>query len=136
MYIVGSCMYCKNCGKEIEDDSSFCPYCGSSVNKKIVVESKATKGDKGNSENCFGAIGFVVSVVAVFYSRYISANLIAAFSVAFIGFVLSCAGMKDIKKGENGIAFAGFIIGAIALFDCGDRWLGFSIMISKCNGYI
>lgn len=66
--MVGSYMYCKNCGKEIEDDSSFCPYCGSSVDKKIVVESKATKCDKGNSENCFGAIGFVVSVIAVLYS--------------------------------------------------------------------
>ena len=129
-------MYCKNCGKEIEDDSSFCPYCGSSVNKKIVVESKATKGDKGNSENCFGAIGFIVSVVAVLYSHSNIALWYVAFALAFIGIVLSCAGMKDIKKGENGIAFAGFIIGAIALFDCGGRWLGFSIMISKCNGYI
>lgn len=129
-------MYCKNCGKEIEDDSSFCPYCGSSVNKKIVVESKATKGDKGNSENCFGAIGFVVSVIAVLYSHSNIALWYVAFALAFIGIVLSCAGMKDIKKGENGIAFAGFIIGAIALFDCGDRWLGFSIMILKCNGYI
>lgn len=129
-------MYCKNCGKEIEDDSSFCPYCGSSVNKKIVVESKATKGDKGNSENCFGAIGFVVSVIAVLYSHSNIALWYVAFALAFIGIVLSCAGMKDIKKRKNGIAFAGFIIGAIALFDCGDRWLGFSIIISKCNGYI
>ena len=136
MYIVGGCMYCKNCGKEIEDDSSFCPYCGSSVNKKIVVESKATKCDKGNSESCFGAIGFVVSFIAVLYSHSNIALWYVAFALAFIGIVLSCAGMKDIKKGENGIAFAGFIIGAIALFDCGDRWLGFSIMISKCNGYI
>lgn len=129
-------MYCKNCGKEIEDDSSFCPYCGSSVDKKIVVESKATKGDKGNSENCFGAIGFVVSVIAVLYSHSNIALWYVAFALAFIGIVLSCAGMEDIKKGKNGIAFAGFIIGAIALFDCGDRWLGFSIIISKCNGYI
>ena len=136
MYIVGNYMYCKNCGKEIEDDSSFCPYCGSSVDKKIVVESKATKGDKGNSENCFGAIGFVVSVIAVLYSHSNIALWYVAFALAFIGIVLSCAGMKDLKKGKNGIAFAGFIIGAIALFDCGDRWLGFSIMISKCNGYI
>lgn len=129
-------MYCKDCGKKIKDNSFFCPYCGSSVNKKIVFERKATKVDKVNCESGLGAIGFAVSIFAVWYSRYISANLIAAFFIAFIGFVLSCAGMREIKKGKNGIAFAGFIIGAIALFECGDRWLGFSIMILKCNGYI
>lgn len=25
-------MYCSNCGKEIEPDSRFCPYCGNQVN--------------------------------------------------------------------------------------------------------
>lgn len=124
MYIAEGYMYCKNCGKEIEDNSFFCPYCGSSVNKKIVFERKATKVDKVNSESVFGAIGFAVSIFAVWYSRYISANLIAAFFIAFIGVVLSCAGMREIKKGENELAFAGYIIGAFALLLCGYRWFG------------
>lgn len=117
-------MYCKNCGKEIGDDSSFCPYCCSSVNKKIVFERETTKVDKVNCENVFGAIGFTVSIFAVWYSRYKSANLIAAFFIAFIGVVLSCAGMKEIKKGENELAFAGYLIGAFALLLCGYRWFG------------
>lgn len=131
MYIAEGYMYCRNCGKEIKDNSSFCPYCGSSVNKKIVFERKATQVDKVNCESVFEAIGFAVSIFAFLYSHYISANLIAAFFIAFIGFVLSCAGMKEIKKRKNGLAFAGFIIGACALFNCGDRWLGFSVMILK-----
>ena len=135
MYIVGSCMYCKNCGKEIEDDSSFCPYCGSSVKGK-TLDRKEASDNKGNYATGFGIGGFVVSIVAVLYSHMFIAFWYFAFPLAFIGIVLSCAGMKDMKKGKNGIAFAGFIIGAIALFECGDRWLGFSIMILKCNGYI
>ena len=131
MYIAEGYMYCRNCGKEIKDNSSFCPYCGSSVNKKIVFERKATQVDKVNCESFFGAIGFAVSIFAVWYSRYKSANLIVAFFIAFIGVVLSCAGMKEIKKGENELAFEGYIIGAFALFNCGDRWLGFSVMILK-----
>lgn len=128
-------MYCKNCGKEIEDGSSFCPYCGSSVSKKIC-DRKETSDNKGSYSTGFGIGGFVVSIVAVLYSHMIFALWYIAFALALIGIVLSCTGMKEIKKGKNGLAFAGFIIGAIALFECGDRWLGFSIMILKCNGYI
>ena len=124
MYIAEGYMYCKDCGKEIKDNSFFCPYCGSSVNKKIVFERKAKKLDKVNCESVFGAIGFAVSIFAFLYSHYISANLIAAFFIAFIGFVLSCAGMKEIKKGENELAFAGYIIGAFALLLCGYRCFG------------
>ena len=135
MYIKENCMYCKHCGKEIQDNSSFCPYCGSSVSKKIC-DRKETNDNKGSYETGFGIGGFVVSIVAVLYSHMIIALWYIAFALALIGVVLSCAGMKEIKKGKNGLAFAGFIIGAIALFECGDRWLGFFIMISKCNGYI
>lgn len=133
MYIVEGYRYCRNCGKEIKDNSSFCPYCGSSVNKKIVFERKATQVDKVNCESVFGAIGFAVSIFAFLYSHYISANLIATFFIAFIGFVLSCAGMKEIKKGENELAFAGYIIGAFALLLCGYRWFGLETYF---RGYI
>lgn len=30
-------MYCKNCGKEVEDNVKFCSYCGTSLNGKIEV---------------------------------------------------------------------------------------------------
>ena len=32
-------MKCENCGKEIEDDSLFCEFCGA----KIIVEDKSKK---------------------------------------------------------------------------------------------
>ena len=33
-------MYCKHCGKQIDDNSSFCKYCGKQLkeSKKIVIE--------------------------------------------------------------------------------------------------
>lgn len=42
-------MKCKNCGKEIPDDSAFCPNCGNSVNvnrinKKIQLKDLSLKG--------------------------------------------------------------------------------------------
>lgn len=36
-------MYCKNCGKQIAEDSKFCQYCGGI--QDIYIESEACKGD-------------------------------------------------------------------------------------------
>ena len=32
-------MYCKYCGKEIEEDIKFCPYCGKNLQEKAASES-------------------------------------------------------------------------------------------------
>lgn len=37
-------MFCKNCGKEIEDEAAFCPKCGK------AVEESAVKNDEPSSE--------------------------------------------------------------------------------------
>ncbi len=31
-------MYCKNCGKKIEDDWTVCPYCNSSIEAEKRIE--------------------------------------------------------------------------------------------------
>ena len=33
-------MYCKHCGKEINDDSQFCKYCGQQLNKTVAEAAK------------------------------------------------------------------------------------------------
>ncbi len=32
-------MFCGNCGKEIEDTSEFCSYCGAAVEKEAPAEN-------------------------------------------------------------------------------------------------
>lgn len=36
--------YCKNCGKQIEDDAKFCPYCGSSTSNDKNDEYTTDEG--------------------------------------------------------------------------------------------
>ena len=50
-------MYCKNCGKKISDDASFCEYCGYAIgnSKEPVTEKKKTNRKK--------IIGIVVVLV-------------------------------------------------------------------------
>lgn len=33
-------MFCGNCGKKIDENAKFCPYCGVSVNKKLLKDEK------------------------------------------------------------------------------------------------
>ena len=47
-------MYCKNCGKEIADDSKFCQYCGTAqqqvqVNEPTQVVEQPKKKNKVRS---------------------------------------------------------------------------------------
>jgi predicted nucleic acid-binding Zn ribbon protein len=36
-------MYCKYCGKQIDDDSSFCKYCGKAINNSSFTNTISTK---------------------------------------------------------------------------------------------
>lgn len=46
-------MYCKNCGKQLDDDASFCKYCGTRTDMKPSYESndESVKKQKDESQN-------------------------------------------------------------------------------------
>ena len=41
-------MFCKNCGKEIQDNVKFCPECGGSINKQEKVLTPENNNPIGN----------------------------------------------------------------------------------------
>lgn len=41
-------MYCKNCGKQLEDDVKFCPECGTSTNSKTPAASPTSPQSQPN----------------------------------------------------------------------------------------
>lgn len=48
-------MFCKFCGKEIADDSTFCPNCGNSVSNvspAVLPSSPSVEEEKGDGMNC------------------------------------------------------------------------------------
>jgi len=94
-------MFCKNCGKEIDDKAAVCVYCG--------VPTKAEREEKEKT-NGFGIAGFVVSLVSLWLgSFYCLASI--------VGLVLSIIGMSKSKVcGKcNGLAVAGLVISIISL---------------------
>ena len=45
-------MYCQKCGKEIADESAFCPKCGHSVSSGTQTELERTTPDKAGRLHC------------------------------------------------------------------------------------
>lgn len=44
-------MYCKKCGKKIDDDSIYCTYCGTKQSngiEKVISEEESNESPRGN----------------------------------------------------------------------------------------
>lgn len=109
-------MFCVKCGKEIGDEASFCPDCGSSQQRTVPHYSYDTEADfnhmkAGNTPyNSMCIAGFIVSCVSI---------LINFFGiVGIVGTVLSAVGLVDCqKKNENGkvLAIIGIAVGIVSI---------------------
>ncbi len=96
-------MYCKTCGKEINDDAVVCPACGCAV--KTEEAKKSAK-----NLNVLGLVGFILGVVSW---------LLALWGiVAIAGLVLSIVGLVQCVReggGMKGFAIAGIAVSAVSL---------------------
>lgn len=104
-------MFCKHCGKGIDDKALVCPFCG-------VAQAKMVVADEGKKPiNGLGIAGFVVSLLSLWLGVY--------FCIAsIVGLVLSIIGMaSSAKHSSNGFAVAGLVIGIISVFIWGLVWL-------------
>ena len=53
-------MYCKKCGKEINDNAAFCPYCGAAADG-----SEKTPAKRDGSSFWWGLLGFLIPLVGL-----------------------------------------------------------------------
>ena len=90
-------MFCKFCGKEINDNAVICPNCG------VATDNYNNAATAPEQKNTMALIGFILS-----------------FFVAIAGLIISIIAYKNAKKPEyNGdgknFALAGIIISAVSL---------------------
>lgn len=86
-------MYCKNCGKEIDERAFVCPYCGVQTGNNASVAN--------NQTNVLAIVGFVL-----------------AFLVPIAGLICSVIGKREAPKyGGNGtgLATAGIAISIVEM---------------------
>ncbi len=96
-------MFCKNCGKEIDDRAVVCPGCG-------VPTAKAEEAPKQKNKLGLGLCiaEFVLSLLSLYLAVYFCITSILAI-------VLSAIGMHVAKKNGDGcgLGIAGLVIGII-----------------------
>lgn len=95
-------MFCKNCGKEINDNAVVCPHCG------VQVAYVQVNNSGSEESNTLAIVGFVMS-----------------FFIPLVGLICSIIGYKMAKnEGMNykGLALAGIIISAV--------WMGTVVIIT------
>jgi hypothetical protein len=56
-------MFCKNCGKEIDDKAAFCVHCGVAVNEKEKEKEEPKVVDSGSVG--WGFLGFFFPIVGL-----------------------------------------------------------------------
>jgi len=90
-------MFCKNCGKEIDDNAVVCPHCG------VATEKMAASAPAPAQKNTIALVGFILS-----------------FFGGILGLILSIVGLVNSKKPEyagdgKNLAIAGIIISCVVL---------------------
>lgn len=105
-------MFCKVCGKEVDDKAVICPSCGCKVEETAATDvgTPAVKVEKNNKINVLGLIGFILSVCSLFLSLY--------GSIAVAGVILSIIGLVQCVKngyGLKGFPIAGIVVGACSI---------------------
>ncbi len=91
-------MYCRNCGKEIDDNAVVCVHCGTPTDN---FTTSTVSNDKPKETNVLAIVGFVFS-----------------FLVALVGLICSILGYRKAKQeglGYSGLALAGIIISAVSM---------------------
>ena len=100
-------MFCKTCGKEVNDNAVICPHCGCALkNESVYAEVK----NDVKKINVMCLVGFILSMASLLISLY--------GVVAIAGLVLSIVGVGQTNRtGERlkGLGIAGIIVSIVSL---------------------
>ena len=101
-------MYCKKCGKMVEDNSAFCPYCGADlrgqeeVNEAIEVAEATPANEDNGPWRVFALLGFILGIVSLAGSL-----LFIGLTTGVPGIVFSILGKKSSNPDKQAKAAKG-----------------------------
>ena len=116
-------MYCKKCGKMVEDGSAFCPYCGADLREQQAeakevdefVAEPVTENEDNGPWKVFALVGFILGIVSL-----AGAIFTVGLYTGIPGIVLSALGKKSKdpdrqEKAAKGLklSIAGLIVSVV-----------------------
>ena len=116
-------MYCKYCGKEIDEDVNFCPHCGKSQQgePQPVAPSEPNRATVAVAEDkppkvwtVFSIVGKVLGIVCLCASIVPYLNYFSLM-FAIVGIVMSCLGRKAKTEETDRNCSIGLILSIIAV---------------------
>lgn len=109
-------MFCKNCGKEIDDSAMVCPNCGVATENMAASQAAPAESVENAPKkvNICGIIGFILSLVCVGMTFV---HIIAWLLSFAAGLALSITGLVMSKKlgTGKGLSIAGIVITACSI---------------------
>ena len=103
-------MFCLKCGKEIDNNATICPYCGSATENTVVNTGNYEANTSQPSSNALGIVAIVMSAIGIGL-----ALLIALLGYIFGGAGLAMAIVEKNKKGFTKQVATGMILSIVAL---------------------
>ena len=110
-------MFCKKCGKEIPDDSAFCPKCGAQVNMAHPSGENSSFDYYANQAkqevqkyNIWAIVGFVLSLVPLIFPLGMFSLVVG--TSAFVISIFAAKQTKATEEKGNVFAILGIIFGS------------------------
>lgn len=107
-------MYCKQCGKVIDENLKYCPFCGAEQSEQIkqtfVSPSYSTPVPKKSKPNTNAIVGFVIALISLFLN-FAGLVGIAAVIVSVIGLIK----VDDCNGNGKSMSIVGIVIGAVSI---------------------
>ena len=119
--------FCRECGKELEENSKFCNNCGTKIEEEKTEE--ANTSNENTNESAASNAGTNVTYNQTYVTKKINGMAIAGFVISLVsllccgysswlGLIFSIIGLVNANKNEGegkGLAIAGIVISSILL---------------------
>lgn len=134
-------MYCRKCGKQIDDEAVVCPHCGVLAARRgagfygqpaqsvqpvqyYAPVQQPVPTTEQKSSNGLGIAGFIIGLVSLIGGMYLCIPSVAAF-------ILSVFAVINRKRYKtcNGLAIAGLVISSVSLAVWFSLWAAFFITL-------
>ncbi len=104
-------LFCKNCGKEIDDNTVICPHCGVSQEEQSLSQTSSGGG--------LGVASLVLGIISIVIGAFSGGSLgwIGA-PIGIVGIILGAIGRKNAPEAKKGLANAGFVCSIIGTILC------------------